>query len=96
MEQNINVQEVLSTFNIALDKLEKDFHPSLLSKTERAEVDKSLTDVIRLGLKVKLQYQQRKIESLIQSLEKNQAIDLTKIQLMSKELERVLKLTEMV
>lgn len=74
--------------------MEKGFKPELLSKSEQINVNKELNEVIRLGLKVKLQYQQRKIETLIKSLDENQEPDLVKIQLMSNELERVLKISE--
>ena len=94
MEKKINVREVLSTFDTAIGDLEKGFNPELLSKSEQINIDKELKDVIRLGLKVKLQYQQRKIENLIKSLDENQEIDLVKIQLMSNELEKVLKISE--
>lgn len=94
MEQMINAKEVLSSFDKAINKLEKDFQPQLLSNKEKINVGKELNEVIRLGLKVKLQYQQRKIDALIKSLDGNQEIDLVKIQLMSNELERVLRTSE--
>ena len=94
MEKKINVKEVLSTFDNALNQLEKNFKPKLLSNQELISVDNELKNVIRLGLKVKLQYQQRKIETLIKSLEENHEVDLIKLQLMSNELDRVLKMSE--
>ena len=91
MAEKINVTAVLNTFDTAMNELEKGFQPELLTKQERLTVDKELNDVIRLALKVKLQYQQRKIETLIKSLDENKDIDLIEIQMMSNELERVLK-----
>lgn len=94
MDKKINVPKVLSTFDEAINTLEKKFQPELLTGQEQLNVDKALKEVIRLGLKVKLQYQQRKIEVLIRSLESNQDIDLIKLQLMSNELEKVLKMND--
>ena len=94
MDKKINIKEVLSTFDTAINKLEENFQPQLLSNQAQIRIDNELKNTIRLGLKVKLQYQQRKIQALIQSLEENQEMDLIKIQLMSNELDRVLKMNK--
>ncbi len=94
MEKRIDVNSVLSTVDTAIDKLEENFQPSLLSQKELINVDNELKNVIRLGLKVKLQYQQRKIEILIKSLDENQEVDLVQLQLISNELDRVLKINK--
>ena len=94
MEKKINVTEVLSTFDTAINTLEEKFEPKLLSNQEQINVGKELDSVIRLGLKVKLQYQQRKIETLIKSLEENPELDLVRLQLISNELGKALKMSE--
>jgi len=57
----INVNEVLKTFDHAINELEEGFQPELLTKSEQVTVENEFNEVIRLALKVKLQYQQRKI-----------------------------------
>jgi hypothetical protein len=91
MAEKINVTEVLNTFDTAMNELEKGLQPELLTEKERLTIDKELDDVIRLALKVKLQYQQGKIERLIQSLEEDKELDLVQMQMMSNELENILK-----
>ena len=95
MQNNrVNIKEVLSTFDKAMNTLEKSFKPELLTQDEQNSVNIELNDAIRLGLKVKLQYQQRRIANLIKSLDENTEIDLVKIQVISNELDKVLKMNE--
>jgi len=91
MAEKINITEVLNTFDTAINELKKGLQPELLTEKERLTIDEELDDVIRLALKVKLQYQQGKIERLIQSLEEDKELDLVQMQMMSNELENVLK-----
>lgn len=95
MQNNrVNIKEVLSTFDKAMNTLEESFKPELLTQDEQKSVNIELNEAIRLGLKVKLQYQQRKIANLIKSLDENTEIDLVKIQVISNELDKVLKMNE--
>lgn len=92
LQQKLNIRAVLFTLDNSIEQLEEGLNPVSLSNKEQATIDEALKDVIRLGLKIKLQYQKRKIDNIIKSLDEDDGIDLIKIQLINSELDRVLKI----
>ena len=88
METKINPTEVLSTLDNAIEALENGYQPELLTAEAQERVDKKFDEVIKLALKVKLQYQQRRLEKLIQSLE-NDDVDVMQVKATSMKIENL-------
>lgn len=93
METKINPTEVLSTLDNAIEALENGYQPELLTAEEQERVDKKFDEVIKLALKVKLQYQQRRLEKLIQSLE-NDDVDVMQVKATSMKIENAFNIID--
>lgn len=85
----INVDNVLNTITTTIDELKESINPEVLSKDDKTEIKHSLSKVIRLAIKVKLQYQQKRISNLIQELE-NETTDIDKMKRLSDKVEAAL------
>jgi ribosome assembly protein YihI (activator of Der GTPase) len=93
METKINPTEVLNTLDTAIEALENGYQPELLTEEEQKRVDKKFDDVIKLALKVKLQYQQRRLEKLIQSLD-NDDVDVMQVKATSMKIENAFNIID--
>jgi hypothetical protein len=80
----------LATLDNAISKLEKGYQPELLTELEQEYIDNKLNDTIKLALKVKLQYQQRRLEKLIKSLD-NEDVDVMQVKATSMKIEQAFK-----
>jgi hypothetical protein len=86
MEEKINSIKVLNTLDNAINRLTEGFNPELLTEAEREDIEEQLDDVIHFSLKEKLQYQQRRIESIIKSLYEDKTVNIAQVQTNSKAL----------
>jgi hypothetical protein len=86
---NVDVDNVLNTITTTIDELKESINPEVLSKDDKTEIKHSLSKVIRLAIKVKLQYQQKRISNLIQELE-NETTDIDKMKRLSDKVEAAL------
>lgn len=92
MNKEINVDEVLTTIDTSIQELKDGIQPDLLSKADKTEIKSSLSRVIRLAIKVKLEYQQQRIKDLILTLESDETIDIDKMKNISDKVEKALDL----
>lgn len=90
--EKINPIEVLNTLDGAIERLEKNYNPNLLEDKELQVVDEKLEEVIKLALKVKLQYQQRRMNDLMNALDNDANVDIEKIQATSDVIGKALDL----
>ena len=75
----INVQKVTTTIDKAIEELQNGLNPDQLSVEDKAELTEEVEDVLKLALKLKLQYQQRRMKDLMTALDETDA-DVDKIQ----------------
>ncbi len=90
--EKVNPIEILNTLDGAIEHLEKNYNPNLLEEEELQVVDEKLEDVIKLALKVKLQYQQRRMKDLMNALDNDKNVDVEKIQATSDVIGKALDL----
>lgn len=90
--EKINPIDVLNTLDGAIERLEKNYNPNLLKEEELQVVDEKLEEVIKLALKVKLQYQQRRMNDLMNALDNDKNVDVEKIQATSDVIGKALDL----
>lgn len=55
---NINLDKVLNTIDTTIEELKNGLKPELLSTEDKAELNEDIDDIIKLAIKIKLQYQQ--------------------------------------
>lgn len=89
---NIDVHKVTNALDGAIERLEKNYNPNLLEDEELQVVDEKLDDVIKLALKVKLQYQQRRMNDLMNALDNDKNVDIEKMQATSDVIGKALDL----
>ena len=87
---NINVDKVLNTIDTTIEELKNGLKPELLSTEDKVELNEDIDDIIKLAIKIKLQYQQRQLENLIKSLDDDK-VDILQIKATSLELEKAFK-----
>jgi hypothetical protein len=90
--EKVNPIEVLNTLDGAIERLEKNYNPNLLNDEELKIVDEKFEDIIKLALKVKLQYQQRRMNDLMNALDNDKNVDVDKIQVTSDAIGKALDL----
>jgi hypothetical protein len=90
--EKVNPIEVLNTLDGAIERLEKNYNPNLLNDEELKIVDEKFEDIIKLALKVKLQYQQRRMNDLMNALDNDKNVDVDKIQATSDAIGKALDL----
>lgn len=90
MNNPIDVNKVLNTIDNTIAELQQGIQPSQLSNASKSTLQKDMSRVIRLALKIKLQNQQRQIEGLIKALDSNEDLDLEKLQETTHQLDLVL------
>lgn len=79
MNNNIDINKVTTTIDTAIEELKNGLNPNLLSEEDKEELIEEAEEVIKLALKVKLQYQQRRMNDLMNELD-NDNVDVEKIQ----------------
>jgi hypothetical protein len=91
---NIDVNKVTSTIDTAIKELQEGLKPDLLSKEDKAELIEEVEDVIKLALKIKLQYHQRRLNDLMNALDNEENVDIDKVQATSDAIGKALDLVK--
>ncbi|MFK7946034.1 MAG: hypothetical protein AB8G11_00475 [Saprospiraceae bacterium] len=89
---NIDVNKVTTTIDTAIKELQEGLNPDLLSKEDKVELIEDVEDVIKLALKIKLQYQQRRMNDLMNALDNDENVDIDRIQTTSDAIGKALDL----
>ena len=90
MNNIIDVNKVTTTIDTAIEELKNGLNPNKFSQDEKVELKAELEDVMKLTLKVKLQYQQERMTDLMNALDNDEAVDVEEIMLTSNAIDQAL------